>query len=68
MLSKVLIGVAIVAITLFVFWQRDRNRYKYACRVMSDSDLHLADDIDIGSEAEISISRVMKDARFKADC
>ena len=68
MLSKILIGFAIVAITLFVFWQQDRNRFKYACRVMSDLELHLPDDIDISNEAETNIARAMKGARSEAQC
>ena len=68
MLSKILIGFVIVAITLFVFWQQDRNRFKYACRVMYESELHLPNDIDLSSEAETNITRAMKGARIEAEC
>ena len=67
-LSKVLIGALIVALTLFVFWQQDRNRFKYSCRVMTDLELHLPDDIDVSSEAQTNISRAMKGARSEAQC
>ena len=66
--SILLIGFMMAAIALFVFWQQDRNRFKYACQVMYELELYLPDDTDLGSEAETSITRAMKGARIEAEC